>query len=196
MERVIKGLFIAGCIITGGAVSLVSGMSHAEEAVGDAATSTGVTAQTTYQLTVNKGITLTGVTGPTIEADPETIKDGNISATVMSNAPYTLSLSAADTNLTNKAEGADPTQLIPMATTLTAGTNGWGIKTKNSDNTTDGDYLMLSTTPQVFYTSTAAASSASQESTITNFTTSVAINKLLAPGDYSTIVTVTAAITE
>lgn len=187
MEKTIKKLFVAGSLLVGAAVSFMSLTTYAVDASGTAAAN-GVSTSTTFSLTVNGVLTLKNVSGgSTITASPTSIVEtGSISATVVSNSKYTLSLSATKPALTLANGAATTADKQISAGTPTAGTNAWGVK-KNGATT----YTALTTANQTFFTSTASAPT--EAGTTTSFGIGVSVAPSLPAGDYSTTVTVTAA---
>lgn len=180
MEKTIRNLFLTGCLLTGVAVSLTAASSYAATATGANAASTGASMSTTYSLTVNKAITLSSVTGPSITAVSNDVKTGNISATVTSNSGYQLQLSAATPALTGET---NKNNTIP-AKVPTAGADGWAVQ----DQTNSNAYKVVTTTPTNYFTRTASAPTG----VTTNLVTGVSVSKILAPDTYQTTVTVTA----
>lgn len=131
-------------------------------------------------LNVESNISIDAASGVTINMTPHVLGTGNISATVTSTHPYTISLSSSSPNLTNTANGA---LNIPAKSTFTKDDNGWGVKKVGEDS-----YTAMTGIPTVYYTSNEPATSA-----ITNFEVGVAVNESTTPGVYQTDVTVTAA---
>lgn len=188
MEKTIKKLFVAGSLLVGAAVSFMSLTTYAVSAEGSAAIN-GVTSNTTFSLTVDNVLTLKNVSGgSTINASPSAVVEtGSISATVTSNSKYTLSLSASKPQLTlsNADATADDTKQIPAGVPA-AGKNAWGVKKSGAST-----YTALTSTQQTFFTS--AASAPTEAGTTTTFGIGVSVAPSLPAGEYSTIVTVTAA---
>lgn len=118
-----------------------------------------------------------------IPAYPNFLRTGNFPVTVRSAVPYTISLSADDTNLTDVA---DPNHMIPARSNITEGQLGWGIKKDGADV-----YTAIRQNPQVFFDS---GTNVADEAITTNFEVGVAVTDTTAQGTYSTEVTVTAAI--
>ena len=171
-------------IIAGG---LVVGLSSLAPLTTYAATGTS-----TVTVTVDPTITLDSVTNASVTAKPTTVEETTFSAKVITNKKYTISLTA--TNPALSASGI--TDTIPAASTLTAGTNGWGVKKKGSNttsNTTDDSaYSAITSTlnaNSVFYT---AASGTVAAGVTTTFTGGVAVSPTITAGSYSTQLTVTA----
>ncbi len=132
-------------------------------------------------LNVESQISLDAVSGTIINVTPHVLGTGEISATVSSSHPYTISLSSGQPNLTNTINGA---LNIPAKSSFTKDDNAWGIKKQDAS-----DYSAITTAPVVYYTSTTPASSATSK-----FEVGVAVNEQTAPGTYQTDVIVTAAI--
>lgn len=146
----------------------------------------------TVTVTVDPTITLDSITNASVTASPTAVKDTTFNARVITNKKYTISLTATNTALS--ASGT--TDTIPASSTLTAGTNGWGVKKKGSNTTSntsnDTNYSAITSTlnaASVFYT---AASGTVAEGVTTTFTVGVAISSTLTAGSYSTQLTVTA----
>ena len=180
MEKIIKKLFLSGCLVTAAAISFTAlGSSSASAATQSDKTST-------FSVTVPKSLTLSNVSeNVNITADASSIKTANLNATVKTTAGFTISLHAATPALTSGSN------TIPASSSLTAGTSGWGIKKKAATNsTTDATgYSALTATAAEFYRQTTAQTTAKAYS----FVVGVATSNSQAPGTYSTTVTVTAA---
>jgi hypothetical protein len=131
-------------------------------------------------ITVESNISIDAVSGMSINMTPHVLGTGEISATVTSTHPYTISLSSSQPNLTNPDNGA---QNIPAKSSFTKDDNGWGIKKSGAS-----DYTALTGVPTVYYTGANPATKAT-----TKFEVGVAVNEQTAPGTYKTDVTVTAA---
>lgn len=182
MERIIKKLFLSGCLVLAVAVSLTALASSSASAV----QKTSI-----FSVTVPKTISITSaaMAGTTdadriITADPNNVVSKNLNIGIKSNAGFTISLHAASTNLTSG------NNTIPASSSLTAGTSGWGIKKKPTANsTTDaGSYTGMTTSAVEFYRQTTAQTTAQTYA----FPVGVAVSKIQAEGSYTTVVTVTA----
>ncbi len=137
----------------------------------------------TVSVTVPKVLTIDAVSKAlTLEADPNQIIEGNISATVSANTTYSIQLSAENPDLTNPN---DPDHTIPASTTVQKGTNAWGIL--NQDNST---YSAITTNPITYYNTEEYNEEA--QSTKHTFGIGVSISPALPAGEYSTTVTITA----
>lgn len=183
MESVVKKLFLSGCLVVGLAVSLTSFATYAADEPTASET-------TSFKLTVLNPLTLSDVKANTITANPGgAVATGTLSATVQSGSKYTLSLSAAEPDLSPSKGGSDK---IVASNGLTAA-NSWGIKMKTgaADDANAEAYTAITPTSTVFYTSAAAA----ETEAITNFEIGVKTTKTLPADTYSTTVTVTAATT-
>lgn len=178
---------ILATLIASGTALLAPVSTHAvtQSATGDSSISVSQKAQ--FSLTVQNSLTLSSVsfkgTGntSTINVTPQTIGTGTITASVASNVKYNISLSAENPALSNSGKTAS----IPASSTVTAGTNGWGVK-KN------GQYTGLTTNAVNFFSSTAAGTTTTVTSTPTTFDVGVAVSPVLPADTYSTVVTVTA----
>lgn len=145
--------------------------------------------ESNVRLNVDRVISLDAVaTGGIVQLAPGTSETGSISATVSSNAPFTVSLSAAQPDLSN----ADKSHTIPASANVQAGTSAWGMKKITE---TDGtlanatNYTAITTTPEVFYESASPASKKKLD-----FEAGVSVDSNTQSGLYSTEVTVTAAV--
>lgn len=78
-------------------------------------------------LNVESQISLDAVSGTIINVTPHVLGTGEISATVSSSHPYTISLSSGQPNLTNTTNGA---LNIPAKSSFTKDDNAWGIKNR------------------------------------------------------------------
>lgn len=182
MERTVKKLFLAGAVLLGGAASFMSLTSYAVSAEGSGAAA-GVKSTTTFNLSVPNVLTLSNVTSDiALTASPVNIVTGTLSATVQSNAKYTISMRSNQPDLTS--ESGDT---IPATNNVTAGTSGWGIQASGQ-----AGYKAIDIEDQVFFSSPAAAPAA----TMTNFVVGVATSSALPTGMYRTSVTVTAAVAQ
>jgi len=143
----------------------------------------GNTAQdSTVSVTVPKVLTIDAVSKAlTLEADPNQIIEGDISATISANTTYSIQLSAENPDLTNPK---DPDHTIPASTNVQKGENAWGIL--NQDNST---YSAITTTPTTYYNTESSNEDSSKTHT---FTLSVSVSPTLPAGEYSTTVTITA----
>lgn len=144
----------------------------------------------TVTVTVNPVLTLDSATSASLTADSSQVVDTTFNVKVTANKGYTISLHAPEsTALTATGDISDS---IPAASTLTAGTNGWGIKKKSADNSADdaNDYTAITGSAVQFYKSTSGTIAAG---VTTTFTVGVAIAPTLTAGSYSTNITVTAA---
>lgn len=131
-------------------------------------------------VTINSSISIDSASGTTINMTPHVLGTGNISATVTSTHPYTISLSSSQPNLTNTTNGA---LNIPARSSFTKDDNGWGIKKSG-----ESDYTALTGIATEYYRSTTPATDAQ-----TDFEVGVAVNEDTAPGTYQTDVKITAA---
>ncbi len=178
MEKKIRNLFLLGTLLLAGSATLLATATHATTVEGDNAMN-GLSAQTTYQVVVPNTLTLQSVNGVTMTASSlTTVNTSNtLSATVLSNAGYSITMKAATPALTNGSNN------IPASSSVTGGTRGWGIKKSGASG-----YTAISTTDQTFYTGTYTGATART----TNFEVGVGIDKSLPAGTYSTTVTITA----
>lgn len=155
-------------------------------------TTYAATGTSTVTVTVDPTITLDSITNASVTAKPTTVENTTFNARVITNKKYTISLTATNTALS----ASSTSDTIPAASTLTAGTNGWGVK-KKGDNTTNNTknedgYTAISSTlnaDSVFYT---AAAGTDANGVTTTFTVGVAVSPIIAAGSYSTQLTVTA----
>lgn len=174
MESIVKKLFLSGCLVLGIATSLTALSSTY-------AADTTAQGSTAFKLTVLKALTLSNVASSTITAKPGNIATGSLVATVESGSKFSLSLSASQPNLVKDASAN-----IPAASNL-AGitTNGWGVNKAGSSY----DYDAVTTSAVVFYTSSGAATTATDITLLVGVRTT----SILPSGTYTTTVTVTAA---
>ncbi len=137
----------------------------------------------TVSVTVPKVLTIDAISKAlTIEADPNQIIEGNISATISANTTYSVQLSAENPDLTNSN---DPDHTIPASKNVQKGTNAWGIL--NQDNST---YSAITTNPTTYYNT--EEYNDTEQSTKHTFGIGVSISPALPAGEYSTTVTITA----
>lgn len=143
------------------------------------------------KVTITDFLTLDAASGgEVIQAFPNMLRKGALTATVWSAKPFTISLSANDPNLSNTE---DDTRIIPARSVVEEGKSGWGIKKK----TTAGDatdYTALSTSPTVYYEGPANDNVNANHSAVTYaFEIGVWVNDKVAQGVYTTTVDVIAA---
>ncbi len=136
----------------------------------------------TVSVTVPKVLTIDAISKAlTLEANPNQIIEGNISATISANTTYSVQLSAENPDLTNPN---DPDHTIPASTNVQKGENAWGIL--NQDNST---YSAITSAPTTYHNAKTTNEDSSKTHT---FTLSVSISPTLPAGEYSTTVTITA----
>jgi len=126
-----------------------------------------------------------------IETNINLIMTGEFVATVSSNAPYNIALSAADGSPT--ALTSEDGHTIPAVTgsqTVQAGQNGWGIKCAESANCTKTNYTGLTeyASPDIYFNSSSTAIDVD-----TKFEVGIGIDSSLPSGTYATKVLVTAS---
>lgn len=172
MEHFVKKLLVATGILAAVSVTMLPLASHAADS---ATTTVTVNVQRTISLDAASG-------GNTINLVANQVNTGNISATVTSTAPYTISLSATQPNLVHST---DSSYFIPASKDVAVGTDAWGVKKSGEDT-----YTPLTSTPTVFYTGNAATPDAG---TTTNLEVGISLGTNLAAGTYSTTVSVLAA---
>ncbi len=140
---------------------------------------------------VGPTISIDAVTSLYGEVDYTKVLEDNITATVSSNNPYKLLLSAAQTSLLDATQ-PDNTG-IPTVTTTQAiekGISAWGIYSGNVDTENNKTYDPIKTTPsKYYYTDAIAADGAAITS---SFGIAIAVSPSIPNGTYSTSVTVTA----
>lgn len=131
-----------------------------------------------------------GSAGP-IVLSPTVIREGQITATVIANSQYSLSLSA-DHGLTAMQHETNKDALIPASNDLVGGTAGWGIKTSGTTEG-EGTYAAITDTPVPYFnsTTTTPVSGATHA-----FTVGVAASPNLPSGIYQATVVVTATATK
>lgn len=200
MEKMIRNLLgVTGVIISASVVGLPLMSTYAApqtficpdgtEGVGPLSCEASDEAESNMRVNVERVISLDAVaTGGIVKVAPEAAETGTISATVSSNAPFTVSLSAAQPGLAND----DKSFTIPASATVQAGNNAWGIKKVTETNGTFANatnYTAITTTPEVFYESADSASGKKID-----FEAGVSIDSQVPSGIYSTEVTVTAAV--
>lgn len=171
MEHFVKKLLVATGILAAASVTMLPLASHAADS---ATTTVTVNVQRTISLNAASG-------GDTINLVANQVNTGNISATVASTAPYTISLSATQPNLVHSTLSS---YFIPASNNVAVGTDAWGVKKSGEDT-----YTALTSTPTVFYTGNAATPAA----TTTDLEVGISLGTNLAAGTYSTEVTVLAA---
>ncbi len=180
MNKKLKGLALAAGVLAG-AGSLIPLTTYAI----DASPSPTVSVTVPATLTIN-GTRSASVTNATATA----VGTGTLGVTVTTNKKYSISLSAAITSLKHSDSSiADTIPAIASGgtSTLTAGTNKWGIKKAAA---AAGQYTGLTTTSVPFYESNSGATGVE-----TSFTVGVSIAATLTAGSYSTTVTATVANT-
>ncbi len=141
----------------------------------------------TVSVTVPKVLTIDAVSKAlTLEANPNQIIEGNISAAISANTTYAVQLSASKTSLTNSASSEEPTSTnsIPASSNVTPKTNAWGIL--NQDNST---YSAITSAPTTYHNAETTNENSSKTHT---FTLGVSVSPTLPAGEYSTTVTITA----
>lgn len=128
-----------------------------------------------------------------IETNINMIMTGEFTATVSSNAPYNIALSAADGSPTALTSSDNHT--IPAVTgsqEVKAGQNGWGIKCADSADTncekTKYTGLTEYALPDIYFRSNSVA-----VDTPTKFEVGIGIDSSLPSGTYATKVLVTAS---
>jgi len=137
-------------------------------------------------------LTLTVTSDVNIAPNISEVMTGNFTATVSSNAPYNIALSANEnypTALT--ADSGDEIPAIADGQTVQKGQNGWGIKCINSDKCEKTEYTGLtaySSAPVVYYSDTEVVTDAATE-----FEVGIGISPSLPAGTYATQVLVTAS---
>lgn len=151
-----------------------------------------------FTIKVPKTIILTNVTDGIIGNDAvqyDAINKTTISATVQSNTPYALYLSAIQPNLINESANQ---YNIPATSAVAAGKSGWGIM-KKADESADGGagtYTAITDKLQKFYASDTITDSSAAITTngeVTTFNVGVGVANDQTAGTYSTTVTVTAS---
>ncbi len=118
-----------------------------------------------------------------LEADPNVVVTGEISATVSANTDYKVQLSAEKPDLTNPE---DAEHKIPAEGNVKVGTNAWGIR----NSATEEMYAAITMEPTV-YPEIAVKTNEDMSRTHT-FGIGVSIANTLPAGEYSTTVTITA----
>ena len=172
MEHFVKKLLVATGILAAASVTMLPLASHAADS-----------ATTTVTVNVLRTICLDAASGgSTINLVANQVNTGNISATVTSTAPYTISLSATQPNLVHSTLSS---YFIPASDKVAVGTDARGAKKSG-----DSGYTAISTTPTVFYTGNAATPDAG---TTTDLEVGISLGTNLAAGTYSTTVSVLAA---
>lgn len=191
MEKIIRRVFLIGCLLTGAAVSLTAASGYAVTTTGSAAASTGASMNTQFSLTVGPAYTLTKVEfvgnatagdgTAYIQALAGGIAKGKLSATVQSNTGYQLQLSAENPALKDEKSSETIPAKTFADTTGTITASGWGVK-----NST-GNFTALTTTPTSFFSTTASAPAGTK----TDLEVGVGVTKMQPAGNYSTTVTLT-----
>lgn len=133
-----------------------------------------------------------GSAGP-IVLSPTVIREGQITATVIANSKYSLSLSA-DHGITAMQHETNKDALIPASSNLVGGTAGWGIKTSGTTEG-EGTYAAITDTP-VPYVNPEDTSITPTGGTTHAFTVGVAASPNLPSGIYQATVVVTATATK
>lgn len=195
MERKIQKLLVVTGLFMGAAVALSPLTTYAayDKSTFDASmqqqkdfysAETNTNGSTVVNVDVDTVLSLDAANGGyTIQAFPDMISKGEFNVQVRSAVPYTISLSADDTNLSDSSESF----FIPASDKVTAGKVGWGIRAADQEE----GYTAVSTTPKVFFDS---GTGVADESTWTKFEVGVAVNSKVPQGIYTTDVTVTAAV--
>ena len=154
---------------------------------------------TTYAVTNPASATVTAIINPHIsidavagngdegvKGDAGSILETSISATITSNAKYTIAVKTATSETAMKAEGV--TEGIPASANVAKNVSAWAIKEKNADGT-DGAYVQMKATDTTLYTSNAGAVSSKQ----TVFAVGISTAPSITAGKYSVALTITAA---
>lgn len=193
MERTVRKLLALTGIFIGAAVALTPLTTYADSYGDFIKDKTSANGSSTVYVNVDTVLSLDAANGgDTIEAFPDMVRTGQFNVQVRSAMPYTISLSADQTELADE----DDTFFIPARSEITAGKVGWGIRKADQ---TEG-YTAVQTTPQVFFDSTVSDNgtntNVADESTWHAFEIGVAINSKIPQGTYITDVTVTAAVKE
>ncbi len=147
-------------------------------------------------VTVPNIITLDVSNNVNIETNTNTVNEGSFTASVSSNAPYSISLSTTDgghTDLRNDNTNSSIPALNPTSNITESSSKWWGIKCTNSGTSTGctkTTYTGLTNhlTPTLFYTSTQSTSNQ-----LTHFTIGIQTSPDLPSGTYSTSILVTAS---
>lgn len=154
---------------------------------------------TTYAADNPSNVTVTAIINPHISIDAASgngddgVKGdaGNIlttaiSATITSNAQYTIAVRTASDETSMRAPGV--TEGIPASTNVAKNTSAWAIKAKNSDGT-DGAYQAMKSTNTTLYTSPTGTASGVG----TQFTVGISTAPSITAGKYSVDLVITAA---
>lgn len=184
MEKLIRNLLVLTGAIMGVAVACTPLTSYAVTIDTDRANDSG---NTIVNVNVDGVLEITAMSSDVIMAFPDVISNGTLDVTVRSAMPYTISLSAEDTFLTDETES----HFIPARSELTIGKVGWGIKKVASDNSAAEAYTAIQDTPVVFYDSDEAVA---DDGFMTQFPIGVTVNNNTPRGTYTTTVTALAAI--
>lgn len=200
MEKTIKKLLVATGLIASAAVALLPLTSYAAQTVSgplyangyacndaqpgnECARATNTNGPTTVTVNVKPLLSIDATSGgDVIQAYPDTVRSGKLSAQIRSAVPFTVSLSAEVPYLQNEEVNE---YVIPAKSTIEAGKSGWGIK---KFGVTDA-YTALTTRPEVFY-----EGPAQDEPEWIDFEVGVSAGSRLPQGIYSTTVTITAAV--
>lgn len=198
MEKTIKKLLVATGLIASAAVALLPLTSYAAQTVSGPLYANGyacndtqsgnecardISGPTTVTVNVKPLLSIDAASGgDVIQAYPDTVRSGKLSAQIRSAVPFTVSLSAEVPYLQNEEVNE---YVIPAKSTIEAGQSGWGIK---KVGVTDA-YTAVTTRPEVFY-----EGPAQDEPEWIDFEVGVSAGSRLPQGTYSTTVTITAAV--
>lgn len=180
MESIIKKILTT----TGLAIGAIVALTPLSALAADQVSQSG---EVDVTVNVKTAIVLDAATGTSmITPTINTIGTGSISAKVTSTGIYTISLSSSAPALQHKTVSSAS---IPSIDNVVPGTAGWGVKKKTSATSDASNYSAVTSTPTVFYTSSAPAAAAT-----TVFSVGVGASPITPAGDYSTNVTITAAL--
>lgn len=143
-------------------------------------------ATATVTAVINPHITIDAANGGSTQGDAGNVLTTSISATITSNAKYTIAVKTATSETAMKAEGV--TEGIPASANVAKNTSAWAIKAKNDDGT-DGAYTAMKATDTTLYTSNAGAVSGAK----TDFTVGISTAPSITAGSYSVNLVITAA---
>ena len=181
MEKFVRNLLVITGAFMGVAIAFTPLTSYAVEIDADRANDSG---NTQVNVHVDGVLAIDAMANDhTIIATPDMINEGgSLNVTVRSALPYTISLSAEDTFLTDESES----HFIPARSELEVGKVGWGIK-----KVAEEQYTAIQTTPVVFYDS---GDGVADDGVETKFPIGVVVNYNTPQGVYSTTVKAIAAI--
>ena len=201
MEKTIKKLLVTSGLIASAAVALLPLTSYAAQTVTGPGYAHGYACNdaqpgnecaranqqeggpTVVTVDVKPVLSIDATSGgDVIQAYPDTVRSGKLSAQIRSAVAFTVSLSAEVPYLQNEEVNE---YVIPASNVIEAGKSAWGIKKSGATD----QYTALTTRPEVFY-----EGPAQDDPAWIDFEVGVSAGSRLPQGIYSTEVTITAAV--